>query len=117
MHECESCTACGGCGDCRSLTITQPEAAMLDRLSQLPFLPVVRSADSETPIFPDDTAHETSLALLCLEKKGLITLDYDQPLIGYDYASCASYPLHGSMALTARGQTVVELIAQQGFSD
>ena len=52
------------------------------------------------------------LALLCLEKKGLISLDYDQPLGGCDYGA---YPLRGSFALTARGQRVLELLEIQGI--
>ena len=46
-----------------------------------------------------------------MEKKGLISLDYDQPLRGCDYGA---YPVRGSFALTQRGQRVLELTEIQG---
>ena len=71
-----------------------------------------------TPIFLEDSAfsvREYSLILQCLEKKNLITLDYDQPLGAYENNGYAPYSVHGSMALTARGQDVLELLELQGI--
>ena len=48
-----------------------------------------------------------------MEKKGLITLDFDQPLIKHTLSP--AYPIHGSIALTARGQQVLDLLDLQGI--
>lgn len=73
-----------------------------------------------TPIYLEDTRYtreEYSLILECLEKKGLIDIDYRQSLSGFDYSAYAGFPCHGSIALTARGQTVVEMLELQGFGE
>lgn len=109
-----SCGSCGGCG--RELTITEGEAAVLRTLGQIPFLPVARRADSMEPFYLEETEYspaEYSLILQALEKKGLISLDYDKPLSGAGYSAYRGFPVHGSMALTARGQTVLELLELQ----
>ena len=108
-----NCSGCSGCG--RELTLSKEEVEMLFQLGQIPFLPVVRKVDGEMPIDPENPGEETSLVLTLLEKKGLISLDYDQPLKG-----CAAYEgdkVCGSMALTARGQTVLELLETQGYRE
>ena len=119
MSGCDhNCAACGGCG--KSLSLTQPEVEMLQTLAQIPFLPVARRADSMTPVYLEDHKHtqeEYGLILECLEKKGLISLDFDKPLSGFDDGAYKAYPLRGSMALTARGQTVVELLEWQGIEE
>ena len=125
MQNCGSCTGscdnCGGCSGCGgALTLTQPELEMLEKLGQIPFLPIARKADSMTPVYREDTdrsQQEYSLILEHLEKKGLISLDYDSPLRGVDMTAYAGYPVHGSMALTARGQRVLELMEIQGIYD
>ena len=81
-------------------------------LAQYAFLPIARTPADETPIDPENPQRE-SLLLQILEKKGLISLDYDKPLAGCDYGS---YPIRGSMALTQRGQTVLELLEYQGIT-
>ena len=63
----------------------------------------------------EETAADYSLILQCLEKRGLISIDYDLPLAGFDDAAYAAYPIRGSFALTARGQQVVELLEIQGI--
>ena len=60
---------------------------------------------------------EYSLILQCLEKKGLISLDYDKPLAGASMEAYRGYPVHGSMALTQRGQKVLELLELQGMQE
>ena len=115
---CDGCSDCSGCGG--ALTLTQPEIEMLLKLGQIPFLPIARKADSMTPIYREDTdrpQEEYSLILELLEKKGLISLDYDSPLAGFDMAAYAGYPVHGSMALTARGQQVLEILEIQGANE
>lgn len=116
MNGCEKC--CGNCGGCgNTLELNAGELSMLRKLGQIPFLPVARRTDDETPIYLEDdtlTQAEWSLILQCLEKKGLISLDFDMPLRG-DPGIYAPYPIHGSMALTARGQQVLELLDIQGL--
>ena len=110
-----SCSSCGGCG--RDLTLTEGEIRVLEELAQIPFLPVYRKPDSELPIYlesQDASLEEYGLILQCLEKKRLITLDYDKPLKN---AAPAPYPIQGSMALTARGQMVIELLERQGVEN
>ena len=43
-------------------------------------------------------------------------MDYDKPLAGFDEAAYAAYPIRGSMALTERGQKVLELMEYQGIT-
>ena len=111
-----NCSSCGGCA--KVLELTQAEMDFLMDLAQFAFLPIARRADSMDPVFLEDALHtreEYSLILQCMEKKGLITLDYDQPLANFDAAAYAAYPLRGSMALTARGQQILELMELQGI--
>jgi len=117
MNHCGSCGGnCGSCSGCAgSLSLTQPEIDMLLQLAQIPFLPVARRSDDMTPIYLEETGADYSLILACLEKKALIDLDYHAPLSGFDYSAYGSYPLHGSMALTQRGQQVVDLLELQGI--
>ena len=44
----------------------------------------------------------------------VVSLDYDKPLTGADMSAYAGYPVHGSMALTQRGQAVLEKIEIEG---
>ena len=112
---------CGGCSGCaRELVLTAAEVDFLDQLGQIPFLPVARRMGDLTPVYleqGDDRREEYSLILQCLEKKGLISLDYDKPLRGFRDDAYASYPIRGSIALTERGQKVVEIIDLQGISE
>ncbi|MBQ8797246.1 MAG: hypothetical protein IJZ56_03525 [Oscillospiraceae bacterium] len=110
---------CGNCGGCaKELVLTQKEVDMLYTLGQFPFLPVARKADDMTPIYLEDDAcsrEEYSLILQVLEKKALISIDYDKPLAGADMSAYKGYPVHGSFALTARGQSVLEMLDIQGI--
>ena len=79
---------------------------------------ICKEIEKMIPSFLEDDAYlpETySLILQCLEKKRLISIDYDKPLAGFDGEVYRRYPVHGSMALTARGQAVVELLNVQGI--
>jgi hypothetical protein len=112
MHDCNNC---GGCD--RSLTLTPGELEILDALAQIPFLPIARTAADPAPLYLESDAHspeEYALILQCLEKKGLISLDFDRPLANTDLSRYAGYPIQGSMALTLRGQQVLELLDLQG---
>ena len=119
MDHCNgNCGGCSGCG--KELLLSHPELTLLESLAQIPFLPVARKADDMTPVFLEDTRHtreEYSLALQLLEKKDLVSIDYDSPLSGTNMTAYAGYPVRGSFALTARGQAVIELIERQGIGE
>ncbi len=118
-HSCNGhCGSCGGCAE--ELVLTEPEIVMLKKLGQIPFWPVARKADDMTPVFLEDrdySAEDYSLILQLLEKKGLIDLDYSKPLSGFSMEAYDGYPVHGSIALTARGQSVLELLELQGLGE
>ena len=110
-----NCGACSGCA--RELVLTEKEIDFLNLLGQYAFLPVARSMGDLTPVYLEaGDREEMSLLLQCLEKKGLISLDYDEPLSGFDMAAYKAYPIQGSMALTERGQKVLELLEYQGIA-
>ena len=111
-----NCSACSGCA--RELVLTQKEIDFLNILAQYAFLPVARKADDMIPVYLEDcdyTPEQYSLILQHLERKGLISVDYDRPLKGFDMAAYKRWCVHGSMALTQRGQQVVELLDVQGI--
>jgi len=115
MSGCGNC--CGSCGSCGELILSEGEIRLLQTLAQFPFLPVARRADDMTPVYLEETAYTTeeySLILQCLEKRNLIRMDYDQPLSGFAYAAYSGYPVHGSIALTQRGQQALDIIEIQG---
>ena len=109
-----NCAACGGCA--RELVLTGKEIDFLEELGRVAFLPVARTLGDLTPVYLEEgEREEMSLLLQCLEKKGLISLDYDKPLKGFDERAYAAYPIRGSMALTERGQKVLEMMEYQGI--
>ena len=110
-----NCASCGGCA--KVLELTEQEIEMLRSLGQFAFLPIARRADDMVPVYLEDDRHtkeEYSLILQVLEQKGLVSLDYDKPLKN---SPAGSYPIQGSMALTARGLMVVDLLERQGISE
>ena len=120
MGDCKSCGSCGSCGGCAShLELTAEELNMLEKLGSIPFLPVARRRDDMTPVYLEDqdyTPQQYSIILQHLEAKHLISLDYDKPLSGCDMSAYGAYPVHGSMALTQRGQAVLDLLDRQGIT-
>lgn len=115
---CENCK--NGCGGCGNLLLTEAELALLRRLGETPFLPAAAAFDRKTPVYleeRDRPPEEYAGAILGLAGKGLIRLDYDVPLENFDYAAYRAYPLHGSVALTGRGQDVLEQIEIQGIEE
>ena len=110
-----SCEHCGGCAG--ELVRSQPELDFLNDLAENAYLPVARTAGDNTPIYREDekqTQQQYGLILICLEKKGLISIDFDMPLRGADMSAYADCPIHGSIALTARGQEVLDVLDKQG---
>ena len=111
------CSSCGGCA--KALVLTEAEIGMLQKLGQIPFLPVARKADDMTPVYREENAYtesEYSLFIQLLEQKRLIYLDYT-PLIGAKMGLYPEFPVHGSMGLTQRGQQVLELLETQGIEE
>ena len=107
-----NCSSCSGCA--RELVLSEAEIDFLRCLGEVAFLPVARTLGDLTPVYPEgDGPENMSLILQVLEKKGLISLDYDKPLAGY--TGYGDYPIKCSMALTQRGQQVLELIEYQGI--
>ena len=113
-----SACSCGSCGHASELVMTRPELDFLQELAQTPFLPVARKMGDLDPVYLEkgpEAAEEMKLVLQCMEKKGLISLDYSRPLVGFDDSAYEAYPIRGSMALTERGQKVLELLELQGI--
>lgn len=113
-----NCDHCGGCAG--ELVLSQPELDFLNVLGENAFLPVARQAGDNRPVYLEDdcqTPEQYSLILICLEKKGLISIDYDKPLQGADMSRYANCPIHGSIALTERGQTVLDVLDKQGAKE
>ncbi len=111
-----NCGSCSGCA--RELVISEKELEFLRTLGQIPFLPVARKMGDLDPVYLESgDPEEMSLILQCLDKKGLISLDFDKPLKGFDEAAYAAYPIRGSMALTERGHKVLELLEYQGITE
>lgn len=119
--DCSGCkSGCSGCPGAGSLELTRPEVEFLRLLGQVVFLPIARRMGDETPVclengLPD--AVQTSRVLLMLERKALVSLDYREPLKGAAYERYAAYPVQGSVALTARGIRVLEVLEYQGIHE
>ena len=112
-----NCASCSGCA--RELVLTEKEIEFLMELGQVAFLPVARKMGDLEPVYleaGEANKEQYSLLLQILEKKGLISLDFDKPLRGFDEKAYAAYPIRGSMALTERGHKVLELLEVQGIS-
>lgn len=116
----KSCSSCGGCGSCgNALSLLPEELELLRSFAQRPFQPVARKAADDIPVYLENGSEMqemSSAAIRLLERRRLIRIDYDIPLKGFDYAAYQAYPRRGSMALTARGLEVLEVLEIQGLS-
>lgn len=113
-----NCASCSGCA--RELVLSPVEVSFLRELGQIPFLPVARKMGDLEPVYlehGEEKQEEYSLILQCLEKKGLISLDYAIPIKGFDDSAYAAYPIRGSMSLTERGQAVLEMLEVLGAGE
>lgn len=116
-----NCKNCGGgCGGCaKVLELTQGEIDLLQELAVYAFLPVARRTDDMTPFYPEGGAYpleEYSAILTHLERKSLVAIDYSAPVGSYPEEVYGRWPVHGSVALTKRGQEVVESLNITGIS-
>lgn len=138
---CPNCR--GGCCGNAATPLTDTEQQILDLLAQNAFLPVARFIlrSSENPEMsfvmsapvciysPEDDIErmrETGRALLSLQKRRFVTLDYGVPLTGFDYRTWENSRLYqefaqsavtpgtepnlepGSIALTLQGQEAID---------
>lgn len=119
MTGCEGCGSRGGCGGCsRALELTRAEMDFLRKLAEIPFLPVARKQDGEEPAYLEEgesLREHYARVLSHLERKGLISLDYDIPMAGGYSQAYDGYPLRGSIALTRRGQEALDALEYNGF--
>ena len=83
------------------------------------FLPAACTRTNETPVYLSDLGGraEISAAILALQVKRLISVDFALPLQGFDYAEYEDYPVRGSMALTAAGQEALDSLNIQGCGE
>ena len=103
---------CSSCSCHGPMELTELELRVLALLGQVAFLPLARKPADEYPIcmeLPEYEPQQTGLALACLEKRGLVDISYDCPLKGADMTAYAGYTVHGSAALTERGQQAADI--------
>ena len=99
--------------------VLNAEIDILRELAVCPFLPVGLNSRTGEPFcleFPDMDEKIVPLALSVLEKRGFIRVDYDIPLAGFAYEGYEVCFRRGSLALTAKGQDVIERLAVQGVN-
>ena len=112
MHNCDHCG--------KVLSLTREEITVLHKFAQTPLISAARKIDDATPIYLEDNDFaqaEYGIILTLLERKGLIRIDFDIPIKNADVSIYAAYPIVGSMALTARGQQVLDLLELQGAEE
>ncbi|MBQ6164061.1 MAG: hypothetical protein IK118_02875 [Clostridia bacterium] len=102
---------CGGC--LNTVYLTEQECALLSLFAAYSFLPVGQKTEETFPTLLTERTDEDN-ALLLLKLKGLVDVDYEQPLSGFDYAPFGDYARLGSAALTAKGQDVLDAIEVNG---
>ena len=116
-----SCCGHGSCGVCHiRLELSRNEVDLLRQLAQIPFLPVGRKINLDAPVYlelGEAYAPDYGAAIISLYQKRLITLDYDRPLLNFDYRAYEQCEQRGSLALTAAGQQLVESLEIQGIEE
>lgn len=105
---------CGGCCG-GEIYLTDKALELLELLGKLAFLPL--GERDGKPLYVSDTGEEYVSSPSALKMSGLVTLDFDMPLTGFDYASYAGCTRLGSMALTARGQEALESVSIRGVEE
>lgn len=137
--------SCSHCKGCHSGPLSEEEQHFMDLLAQRAFLPVARfllenpdnpalSFVMSAPVYLEteqDTPQDLSragAALLSLQRRRYVTLDYNVPLQGFDYSPWERSQYYqnfafsstsedavpvlepGSVALTVQGQEALELL-------
>ena len=101
---------CGGCG--RDIILTGKALELLESLGRYAFLPLGEKDGRAFTLGEDGERFERSVTALRLF--GLVTLDWDMPLAGFDYRGYEDADRRGSMALTKLGQDALEALCVQG---
>ena len=112
-NQCGEC--CGGvCFESDgSISLSDGELEILMEFAQFSFLPVASDDRNDYPVYRESnirSEYEYALILSGLQKKGMIHIDYNIPLLNYEYRCYSDCKNHGSMALTLLGQKVIDLI-------
>ena len=122
---CGGCSGCSsdehhGCGACcgGEVILCKEEVTLLSALAQLAFLPVFCREAEDTPGYlpvTDDCGLSPELfsqVIASLAFKGFLTADPDIPLSNVDYRahSPGADLRFGSIALTARGQELLDFL-------
>ena len=108
----QSCAGCAG-----PIPLTPEERDFLLMFAATPFLPVGEEQGSGRPVYLADdgsSVEKTSEIITALAQKQLLQIDYDMPLLNYDYGAYQDLAAHGSMALTALGQQVIDDLEMWG---
>lgn|GEM_PF-217690 len=117
------CGNCGGCARRNPGPLSETEQVLLDELAQNAFLPVarflLRSRENpemayvmSAPVYlPEGTEsveqiRQLGTALLSLQKRGYLTLDYGEPLGGFDYGAWKDAEFYRSFAFSVDSETV-----------
>lgn len=103
---------CGCSCPRKNNTVTIPLSPMEEDLLRLlavtPFLPVASNGTFPVCRELEMPSAQAGNLLQKLEQRGLLRIDMDMPLEGFDYEGYEEYPRHGSMALTALGQETLD---------
>lgn len=109
-ENCHACDRCAGCAGCQQNAALNPlEYALLDVFSVTPFLPVAIDRQSGQALLLDPELEKAaaSLALRLLQRRGYVQVSSDLPLQNASYHGYEDWK-HGSVALTARGQDMLD---------
>ena len=104
--------ACGACcgGACKTdNALSALEIELLEQFAVTPFLPLVKEADSGRLHLLETDLNEDAarIALSLLQRRGLVSVDAELPLENTDYSAYIGFS-HGSAALTAHGQEILD---------
>lgn len=102
--------SCQGCG--REIYLTGKAIELLELLGEYAFLPL--GEEDGKPFFISESGERYESSVKALRLFGLITLDYDMPISGFDYSAYSGAERLGSMALTRAGQDALEALNVQG---
>lgn len=96
------------------IPLSPMEKEILKQFAVTPFLPIASNGHFPVCYEFSISTPEAGNLLQKLEKRGLIRIDYDIPLSGYDYSKYSDYSLCGSMALTGLGQDMLDDMEFEG---
>ena len=107
----DHCGRCCAHGCAGVAELTDAEQELMELFAQYAFLPLAYDPVLDGPVCFEHTARtseEITAALQSLCRKRLIRIDYDMPLLNFDYSAFRQYERYGSAALTAFGQAALD---------